>query len=173
MKAIRMFLKNFIAVIAIGLGASLVWANDMPVPSGPVILTVTGDILNTNHEGAAQFDYEMLAELPVTTFETTTIWTEGAQEFTGVELHVLAEKLGAQGGYLIASAINDYHVEIPLSDAKDGGPILAYMRNGSEMTIRNKGPLWIVYPYDSDVVYQTETIYSRSIWQLDRIKVIK
>lgn len=172
-KAIGMIFKNFIATIAIFLGASLAAAEDMPAPAGPVILTVTGDIANTNHDDAAQFDFDMLAGLPATTFKTTTIWTDGAQEFTGVALNTLFENLGAAGSHLIASAINDYHVEIPMTDAAEGGPILAYMRNGTEMSVRNKGPLWIVYPYDSDESFRTETIYARSIWQLDRIQVIK
>ncbi|MGB1266126.1 MAG: oxidoreductase, partial [Nereida ignava] len=49
------------------------------------------------------------------------------------------------------------------------GPIIAYKQNGSEMSRRRKGPLWIVYPYDDKKSYQTETVYSRSIWQLDRL----
>ncbi len=43
--------------------------------------------------------------------------------------------------------------------------------NGETMPVRRKGPLWIVYPYDSDEAYRSEAIYSRSIWQLDRIEV--
>ncbi|UZD89990.1 molybdopterin-dependent oxidoreductase [Cognatishimia activa] len=168
-----MILKRFLALCVVLLLPGVSAAEEITAPSGPVILTVTGDIARTNGEGAAHFDLQMLAEMPVTTFETTTIWTEGAQLFTGVELHTLAEKLGVQGDHLVASAINDYHVEIPMTDAQVGGPILAYMRNGEVMSVRNKGPLWIVYPYDSNVAYRTETIYSRSIWQLDRIKVMK
>ena len=58
-----------------------------------------------------------------------------------------------------------------MSDAVEGGPIIAYYTNGEEMSRRDKGPLWVVYPYDSDIAYQTELVYSRSIWQLDRISV--
>ncbi|RYH00603.1 oxidoreductase, partial [Salipiger sp. IMCC34102] len=39
------------------------------------------------------------------------------------------------------------------------------------MQVRDKGPLWIVYPYDDTPEYRSEVIYSRSIWQLDRIEV--
>lgn len=74
---------------------------------------------------------------------------------------------------LTARAINDYSVEIPLADAVEGGPIVAYERNGAVMSLRDKGPLWIVYPFDSDPAYQTEAIYSRSIWQLEEITVTK
>ena len=60
-----------------------------------------------------------------------------------------------------------------VEDAVEGGPIIAYRLNGDRMSVRDKGPLWVVYPYDSDQVYQTEVIYSRSIWQLYRIDVIE
>jgi hypothetical protein len=39
------------------------------------------------------------------------------------------------------------------------------------MSLREKGPLWIIYPFDSSPEYQTELTYSRSIWQLNRIEV--
>ena len=38
------------------------------------------------------------------------------------------------------------------------------------MSRRDKGPLWVIYPYHDNIDYRSETIYSRSIWQLDRIE---
>ena len=51
--------------------------------------------------------------------------------------------------------------------------LLAFERNGKPMSVREKGPLWIVYPYDSDAKFQSEVYYSRSIWQLDRLAVAR
>jgi hypothetical protein len=147
-------------------------ASALDPATGDVVLTVSGDISASNGPGVAQFDLEMLKKMDPVTFETTTIWTDGVQTFTGVELAELLERLGVSGGTLRASAVNNYAVEIPMSDAVDGGPIIAYLSNGETMSLREKGPLWIVYPYDSSVAYQTELIYSRSIWQLDRIEVL-
>lgn len=145
----------------------------LPAPSGPVVLAVSGAVLNTTDGKIAQLDLAALEALPATTFRTTTIWTEGETEFTGVELDDLLAYVGARGTELHAIALNDYKVDIPVSDAVDGGPIVAYLMNGSHMSRREKGPLWIVYPYDSNAAYQSEVIYSRSIWQLDRITVIE
>lgn len=148
-------------------------ADGLSTPTGDVVLSVTGNIAATNSGEAAQFDAEMLRALGETSFETTTIWTDGVQTFTGVELDDLLAVLGVEEGTLEATALNDYTVEIPVADAVDGGPIVAYERNGNAMSVRDKGPLWIVYPYDSSSDYQSETIYSRSIWQLDRIAVLR
>lgn len=138
-------------------------------PAGEVVLTVTG----TRSGAAAPFDLAGLEALGAVEFETSTIWTEGPQRFTGVPLHILAGHLRVAGGTLRATAVNNYSVDIPLSDAVEGGPIIAYRRNGKEMPLRDKGPLWIVYPYDSKSEYQSEVVYSRSIWQLDRIELIE
>ncbi|MDG1801521.1 MAG: molybdopterin-dependent oxidoreductase, partial [Paracoccaceae bacterium] len=95
------------------------------------------------------------------------------QKFKGVSLVTLVTLIGADDGELLATAINDYTVSIPISDAIEGGPIIAYMLNDQEMSVRDKGPLWLIYPYDSSPDYRTEVVYSRSIWQLDRIELVE
>ena len=158
--------------MAIGL-ATAANANELPRPVNDIVLTVIGDIALTNTEDGAEFDLEMLAGLDATTIETETIWTMGNQVFKGVALNVLLNELEVTQGILLASAINDYTVEIPVTDAVAGGPIIAYSLNGELMSVRDKGPLWIIYPYDSNADYQSEVIYSRSIWQLDQIEIVQ
>ncbi|MBM1816343.1 molybdopterin-dependent oxidoreductase [Pseudosulfitobacter pseudonitzschiae] len=161
-----------LATAALALSALPLLAQDLAAPEGDVILTVSGQIATTNVDNTAQFDLEMLEDLDATTFETSTIWSEGTQTFQGVSLKVLADRLGIDGATLRATAINDYAVDIPLTDAVEGGPIIAYKMDDANMSVRDKGPLWIVYPYDSDAAYRSEVIYSRSIWQLDRIEAL-
>jgi hypothetical protein len=147
-------------------------AAEMPQPSGAVVLTVTGQIGVSNRAGEAQFDMAMLHHLAEHSFETTTIWTEGPQRFTGVQLSELVRTLNVSEGSIRATAINDYSIDIPLEDAVDGGALVAYARNGAPMSVRENGPLWIVYPYDINPAYQSEIVYSRSIWQLDRLEFV-
>ncbi|KAA2314350.1 oxidoreductase [Pseudooceanicola sediminis] len=146
-------------------------AADLAAPEGDVLLTVTGAITNTNADNAARFDRKMLEALPAVTIRTSTIWTEGVQTFTGVQLIDLAAAVGTDADELRAMAVNDYAVTIPGEDWVDGGPIIAYLNNGAPMSLRDKGPLWVIYPYDSKPAYQSEVAYSRSIWQLDRIEM--
>lgn len=156
------------ALTAVAIPAS---ASDLAQPDGDAVLTITGDITVTNSDAAAVFDMAMLMGMEGVTYETETIWTEGVQTFTGVPLVDLMEAVGATGGSLNATAINDYAVNIPRSDWVEGGPIIAYQQNGKPMSVREKGPLWVIYPYDDNDDYQSEVTYSRSIWQLDRIVV--
>ncbi|HBQ6508802.1 TPA: oxidoreductase, partial [Klebsiella variicola subsp. variicola] len=41
--------------------------------------------------------------------------------------------------------------------------------NGEYMRVRDKGPLFIVYPYDSSTELQNQIYYSRSAWQVSKI----
>lgn len=160
------------ATLSLGLVLALpACADELPQPADQVLLTVSGDIEHTNGEGVAAFDRAMLEKLGAVEYETSTIWTEGLQTFTGVPLAALMEAVGARGETISATAVNDYAVQIPASDWDEGKAIVAYLQNGNPMSLRDKGPLWVVYPYDSSADFQTEVIYSRSIWQLDRIEV--
>ncbi|SFL49508.1 hypothetical protein SAMN04488042_101435 [Shimia aestuarii] len=145
----------------------------MVKPTGRVVLTVSGKISATNSGDTAQFDLEMLRALPARSFSTTTLWTEGVRKFTGVPLAVLLESLGTSGSTVDAWAINDYLAEFDISELEPDAPIIAYEMDGAPMSRRDKGPLWVVYPYDSASRYRTELVYARSIWQLDRLEVLE
>jgi len=146
-------------------------AFEMRAPTEEVVLVVSGEIAVTNQGDTAAFDRSMLEDLGGDIIVTSTIWTDGVSEFEGVKLSTLAKLFGIESGVFVGYAINDYSVEIPVSDAYDHQPIIAYKRNGEFMSVRDKRPLWIIYPYDLDPATNTELIYSRSIWQLDRLVV--
>lgn len=139
-------------------------------PSAQTLLTLTGTV-DGKPGTQVTFDMAALQKLPQVSFTTTTIWTQGPQTFTGVPLAAVLAAAKMTGKSLQATAANDYATQIPVEDWGNTGPIIAYMRNGKTMSLRDKGPLWIVYPYDSNPAYRTEVIYTRSIWQLDRIDV--
>ncbi len=143
-----------------------------PAAAEPIVLTVSGAVEAAPTAEGWTFDLAALKAMEVETFETTTIWTEGDQTFVGVPLAALQAHVGGAEGTIRAVALNDYAVNIPTSDAVAGSAVVAYMRNGAEMSRRDKGPLWIVYPFDSNSTYRTEEYYSRSIWQLDRLEFV-
>ncbi|MFV0334260.1 MAG: oxidoreductase [Tropicimonas sp.] len=156
--------KSLCVAFALMLGA--------PLHAGEILLSVSGDVAAPETGDSWTFDMEALRALPSTRIETTTIWTEGRQSFEGVSLDVLLDHVGAAQGEIEASALNDYTVTIPTDDAVPGGPIIAYLHDGKEMSVREKGPLWIMYPFDDNESYRSEDYYARSIWQLDRLRIV-
>ncbi len=168
------FCGGFAALVGL-FAADHAWADTTtevvtPAIQGDVLLSISR---MDDDSATKQLTLEDLQGFTAETFETTTIWTTGPQSFTGVPLKELLTHFdvtdGSAGFTIEARAVNDYMVEIPMTDATAGGPIVAYLRNGKTMSLRGKGPLWVVYPYDSNAAFRTEAVYSRSIWQLDSL----
>jgi len=165
--------KRLLAFAVLAFTATAAGAETLPAPTGAVVLTIAGNISETNADGTAQFDVPMLEALGAAEFSTATNWTEGKITFTGPSLRAVLDRVGAQGSTLRAMAINDYFADFPLDEAQQDGPILAYWMNGQEMSIRDKGPLWIIYPFDDNADFRNEEIFRRSVWQLDRLEIIE
>ncbi len=140
-------------------------------PSGPVILTVTGHIAQTNAPGRAEFDRAMLETLGIETLTTTTSWTDGPQRFEGVRASTLLKAVGAEGTTVEAIALNDYVAEIPIETLRDFPVLLALRQNGEALTTRDKGPVWIVFPRDDYPELNDPRIDIRWVWQLESIDV--
>jgi hypothetical protein len=156
-----------IGVLACG-GAA---AESLPTPSGKPILSVSGNIAQTNAGAEAHFDRDMLEALGTVSFETTTPWDKERVRFEGVPLGRLLDRLGASGSRLIAVALNDYAAELPIGDVRKHDVLLALKRNGEYMPVRNKGPIFIVYNFDSDPELKNQKFYSRSVWNIARLEV--
>jgi hypothetical protein len=157
-------------LIGIGAAGQAAAASLSPITGRP-ILTVSGRIKIFNAGETAVFDRPLLESLGMTGFVTTTPWYDGPVRFDGVPMARLMEAVGATGETLIATALNDYETRIPVSDLAEFGVLLALKRNNEYMPVRDKGPLFIVYPFDSNRALKNQKYYSRSAWQLARIVV--
>ena len=146
-------------------------AAQLSQPGAQPSLTVTGKIGVVNKDGSAQFDRAMLESLGTVSFSTHTPWYKEPVTFEGVPLVRLLDLLEVHADTLIAAALNDYTTEIPITDATKYGPILALKRNGEYMPVRDKGPIFIVYDYDSNSDLRSQKFYSRSAWQVTRIEI--
>ncbi|WP_407493480.1 oxidoreductase [Pseudooceanicola sp. MF1-13] len=141
-------------------------ADELPTKPDPTpILTVETDT------GSYHLTRETIAKLPSHSFTTSTIWTDGPQEFVGIRVADLLNLLDKDATTLQLTAANGYQIDVQAAHFHDFDAIIAYLRNGEPMTLRDKGPLWIVYPYDSDPRYKAEIIFANSIWQLERIEL--
>ncbi|HRE20481.1 MAG TPA: oxidoreductase [Rhabdaerophilum sp.] len=149
------------AFALIVLGAAPSTANDRAAEK--VILRIEG-ILREGH--AKEFTRSHLEALGLTTIRTTTPWHDGVQQFEGIRLDVLMKTVGAEGKTAHIVALNKYRTEIPVSDFARFGPILALKRNGQYMEVRDKGPLFVIYPFDNLPELKSELYYSRSAWQV-------
>ncbi len=147
------------------------YAAALPQPEEKTILTISGKISVVNKDDNAQFDRSMLEALGMVSFDTTTPWYNGAVKFEGVPMEKLMQAVGASGDHVTALALNDYSTDIPMADFAKYKVILALKRDGNYMPVRDKGPLFIVYPFDSDPELQQHKYYARAAWQVSRLVV--
>jgi len=136
-----------------------------------VVLTIKGNIGVKNRGDQAVFDMAMLSALPQHSFTTNTPWHKEPLKFTGPRLADVLNLVKAKGSAIKASAINDYHVSIPLDDAFKFDMVLARLINDRPIPVREKGPLFVIYPFDDKADLRTSVYYERSIWQLKSLEV--
>ena len=160
----------FLCMIVIA-PAGAAWAQALPQPAGEVILTVAGDIENRNSPQGAVFDRAMLEALGLERLRTSSPWTDGVPEFEGVPARAVMQAVGARGERVVASALNDYQVDIPLQDFVDYPVLFALRMDGQELTVRDRGPIWIVYPRDDYPELRNERVNARWVWQLSGLTV--
>ena len=110
-----------------------------------------------------------LDSLTVHTITTGTDWTDGVSTFKGPLVRDVLNFAGVKDGTLeivSAKAANDYTVDIPAEDFAKYDVILATEMDGKQLTLRDKGPLWIVYPRDDHSELDDPVFNARWIWQL-------
>jgi len=160
------------AVFCGALAITNVQAQTLSKPTGPVILTVTGNISHTNTTSkTAEFDRDMLMGLEVIDQKTMTPWSEGVDLYRGPLLRSVMAAVGAQTGELSVTALNDYSAKVPKKDGEDYDVILAMDMNGKPMSVRDKGPIFMLYPFTDHPDLNNEVIHNRSVWQVKSINV--
>lgn len=126
------------------------------------VLTLTGAVTET-------LTLEDLREIGTTELSTETPWTEGTQVFVGVSGADFVESVGGEGTDVIATALNDYSVVIPFEVFADATTLIAFERNDEVMSVREKGPIWIVFPFD-EAGFDRDVYRTYAIWSLDRLE---
>ena len=82
---------------------------------------------------------------------------------------LLFDTYGLNAETVRVSALNDYSVMVPANVLREDGAILAYHLNDAEMSVREKGPFWVIFPYDADARFQTDTYWAYSVWQVKSV----
>lgn len=143
----------------------------LDAPKERPILTVSGQIGVKNAGETARFDMKMIEALPQHSFTTRTPWFEKPVKFTGPLLADVLAAVKANGTSINAVAINDYTITIPMTDITQYKVIMARLLDDQPMPVREKGPLFVVYPFDTSAALRTSVYYERSIWQLKALEV--
>lgn len=141
-------------------------AQELSVPKGPVVLTVSGSIEHTNRgaldaielresmfkfhelafERAAQFDLDALERLGMHRITGSHPGWPNELTFEGPLLRDVLNAVGANGRIVKVLALDGYAAEIAISEIQDRPFIVAVKREGRYVGIGDQGPTWVVAP---------------------------
>lgn len=113
-----------------------------------------------------------LEALPQSQITTRTDFTDGRPTFSGPRVSEVLALVGpdtATRARMIAA--NDYSVSIPVRDILFYQPIFALKQDGKTLSLRDKGPIWLMYPLDAHPELQTADFNANLIWQLVRVEL--
>ncbi|NYZ11115.1 hypothetical protein HL658_01020 [Azospirillum sp. RWY-5-1] len=137
-------------------------------PSGRGMLIVTGATDRGPEVRLAPSDLEAAG---VTAIVTATPWSVPASRFEGPRLDALLTALGARGGEVVLSALDGYSVTLPRGLLERYGAILAMRQDGRPLSVRDRGPYWLMFPFDDHAELRNDRHYYQAIWQVNRIEV--
>ncbi|WP_294642373.1 molybdopterin-dependent oxidoreductase [uncultured Aureimonas sp.] len=157
--------------LLMGMGALALSGWIVPALADEPILTLRGKFARAGADGSATLSLADLDALPQTRFRTTTPWHSGAVEFSGVSVSDFLAAMGvpASESSMQLIALNDYVVETKAAELVSGDALLATRMNGEPMSVQDKGPIFVVFPFDSRSALQHQSYYSRAVWQLAEI----
>lgn len=159
MKRLRTHIASF--CIALLAPAQIAGAQD-----GDAVLSVVIDAENT-----MQFALEDLDAIPATTVVTSNDFVDEAAVFTGPRLLEFLETLDTDlPTSIMLTAINDYTTEIPIEEIIKYNVILALRKNGTELSRRDKGPIWVIYPMSEHPELRDSIFNERLIWQVVKME---
>lgn len=120
-----------------------------------------------------RFTLAELKNLPANDVRTKTIWTDKSHAFSSVSFKDLMDHLDVnpKGKTITMIALNDYSIEVELDTLIEHNAFIAYAMDGKKMRIRDKGPLWVLYPFSDKPEINIPPYQAHSIWQLKTIVI--
>ncbi|GHD76625.1 molybdopterin-dependent oxidoreductase [Vogesella fluminis] len=152
------------------IAASLLLGCALPAFSADkVILTIKGAGC-CQGKNEQSFTLKDLAALPQSEIITQTPWTKAKSRYQGVSLAMLLKKLQITSSSVKIRALNDYWAQVPVAEIDKYKAILATHADGKALTIRNKGPVWLMLPLSEHPEINKEQYHSYMVWQVHSVE---
>ena len=155
---------RFLPRLVVALSTLLMLSAPLAAQEGTgTILTVTGDIANTNrprfdqfHDGflnfhgksfekAFEFDRAVLAALPQQSITVNAEPWSAAVKMSGPKLADVLAAAGATGKPITVYAMDGYGAAMTVDQIAARGWVLAMSADGKPLGIGGRGPLWLAY----------------------------
>ena len=157
----------------IAIKGTLKAGDPIPTPKGKVILSIYGLSPGSPKKRPVKLDREVMEMMGTIRYTSKNRWYDRPNTFEGVLGSQFLDVLGVseKATSMRMRALNDYVVEVPISDFRKWPVMLALKKDGVYMTVREKGPVWIVYPNHLYPELGKQPYTARWIWQLKEISI--
>jgi hypothetical protein len=144
----------------------------IPEPTEDVVLTVTGNIGTANSGESIEMDMPTIESVGLVDLSVHDPFDDKDVTFEGVLMSDLLAlwKVADDATNLEMIALNDYVVNVPISDIRSYPVIYAIKADGVYMPVSTRGPAMLVYPY-GHIDFDEQIYNDRWIWQIKSINV--
>ena len=152
--------------------ATLQAGDPIPAPEERIILTVTGKIGAANEDEHIVMDLATLEMVGLVEYTVIDPFKEEEISYRGPLMSDLLDvwQVSEDATVLDILALNDYRVEVPISDLRQYPVIFALQADGEYMAVEERGPAMLVYPYN-DYEFERPLYDAYWIWQIETIDV--
>jgi hypothetical protein len=152
--------------------ASLAPGDAIPLPNGPAVLTVTGNIGTSNSGDAIEMDMATIESAGLVEYAVNDPFFDRTVTYRGPLMSELLDlwQVNPDATTLTLTALNDYNIEIPIATLREFPILFAVQADGEYMPIAERGPAMIVFPYD-DYQFEQPATDAYWIWQIKSIEV--
>ncbi|EAR07971.1 hypothetical protein MED297_04954 [Reinekea sp. MED297] len=131
--------------------------------SDAIVLTIKGN------NQVTELTMNDLLQTSQESITTATPFFEGEMTFQGPALKTLLNQYGYDYAQITLTALNDYSVTTDKGELTNLDPILAIRQNAQPMSVRDKGPIWVMLPLTEQPELNTPQYHRLMVWQLNRI----
>lgn len=117
---------------------------------------------------------ESASEFGLTDIKTKLV-SQGdeVRNVTGIEIRKFVAANDLQGNNLHVTALDGYEMDLPREDIDKYPVLFGFMVDGQPLSVRQKGPAWIIYPVSDHKELDDPAFEARSVWQLKSIEINK
>lgn len=113
-----------------------------------------------------------LAKLEVHRYKAVLPGGDGAvQDVAGPLVRDVLAAAGVTGTKITARALDGYELDIPMEDVQNFDVLAATEVDGKPLSVRDRGPAWIVYPTVDHPELKDALYEARSVWQIKELIV--
>lgn len=152
--------------------AKLKMGDVLPVPTGDVILTVSGKIGTKNGNDNLIMDRDMLESVGQVEYKVTDPFETKDYVYRGPLMSDLLDlwQVSSDATTLEVTALDDYVVKVPITDLRKYPVIFSLQQDGKYMPVSTRGPAMIVFPYNN-FEFNQEIYNDYWAWQIKSIDV--